>query len=260
MTDQRRPFSRLSNAEAQRALYIDFEGEKGKCPVLLGVLRRRGGSSTPRVQQDILDETFAPLATPATRLRSLHDVVLNVVQRAEHADRRIVSWSEHDLGVVRTLRDEDPGLVVRFEARYANALSIARRWRNRVHGGDKPSRGQLGRYLELITYPVPADAGPGHVGTTIRLVRPRLERGLPPTDTQQERWERLLDHNRHDCAGMREVCVIATRELEAVVDAARGDRPARRRRSGGTGRRRRRRTSTHVTGARHIASGPEDQA
>jgi large conductance mechanosensitive channel len=30
------------------------------------------------------------------------------VLRAEHGDRRIVSWSQHDLEVVRTLRDGDP--------------------------------------------------------------------------------------------------------------------------------------------------------
>jgi hypothetical protein len=31
---------------------------------------------------------------------------------------------------------------------------------------------------------------------------------------------RLLAHNRHDCAGMREVCLRVTRELEEVATAA----------------------------------------
>ena len=41
--------------------------------------------------------------------------------------------------------------------------------------------GRLGGYLALIGYPVPDDAEPGHVGDTIRDLRPRLERGLPLT-------------------------------------------------------------------------------
>ena len=106
------------------------------------------------------------------RYLPLRDCVENVVRRAEHGDRRIVSWSQHDLDVVRTLRDEDPELVARFEARYANALAVAKRWRNKCHGGDKPAEGTLANYLALIGYPVPDDAEPGHVGDTIRDLRP----------------------------------------------------------------------------------------
>jgi hypothetical protein len=144
---------------------------------------------------------------------NLREAVMKVVQRAERRDRRIVSWSEHDLDVVRSLQDEDPELVSRFEARYVNALAVARRWRNKCHGGDKPAEGTLANYLTLIGYPVPDDAEPGHVGDTIRDLRPRLAHGLPLTAKQQARWDRLVEHNRFDCAGMRAVCLRATREL-----------------------------------------------
>ena len=40
MTDHARPFRHLTEAEALRALYVDFEGEKDRPPVLLGVHRR----------------------------------------------------------------------------------------------------------------------------------------------------------------------------------------------------------------------------
>lgn len=36
MTDPANAFKGLSAAEALRALYIDFEGEKDKLPILLG--------------------------------------------------------------------------------------------------------------------------------------------------------------------------------------------------------------------------------
>ena len=151
------------------------------------------------------------------RYLPLRDAVENVVRRAEHGDRRIVSWSEHDLRVVRTLADEDPELVARFEDRYANARAFAEYWRNKLHGGDRPEKGRLADYLALINYTVPDEAEPGHVGDTIRDLRPRLTRDLPPTPAQQARWDRLVEHNRFDCAGMRAVCLRASRELEAAA-------------------------------------------
>ena len=213
MTDPANGFKRLSASEALRALYIDFEGEKDKLPILLGVLRRAGKGSTPFVHQDVVDEAFASLGVPAITLR---DAVEKAVLRAEHGDRRIVSWSQHDLEVVRTLRD-DAKLIARFETRYANALSVAKRWRNKLYDGAKPASGRLGDYLALIGYPVPEDAAPGHVGESIRVLRHRLERGLSPTTAQEARWERLVEHNRHDCAGMRRVCIRATTEMDAAA-------------------------------------------
>jgi hypothetical protein len=216
LTDLAKASKRLSAAEGLRALYIDFEGGKDQPPILLGV-HRRGRGSRPYVQQDVVDQAFAGLVP---RYLPLRDCVENVVRRAEHGGRRIVSWSQHDLNVVRTVRDEDPDLVERFEARYANARAFAEYWRNRLHNGEKPEVGRLADYLALIGYAVPAEAEPGHVGDTIRDLRPRLERGLPLTASQQARWDRLVEHNRFDCAGMRAVCLRASRELE---DAAGGD-------------------------------------
>jgi hypothetical protein len=212
MTRPARPFTRLSAAEALRALYIDFEGEKNRPPVLLGV-HRRGRGARPFVQQDVLDEAFAGLARPIFTLRG---AVEKVVRRAERGDRRIVAWSERELDVVRVLVEEDPGLVQRFEARFVNARAVAERWRNRLHGGEKPDPGRLADYVVLVGYPVPAEAAGGDVGEVIRDIRSRQARGLPLTAGQRERWDRLLEHNRHDCAGMRRVCLVATRELEAA--------------------------------------------
>lgn len=211
MTEPRSASRRLSEAEALRALYIDFEGEKGKPPVLLGV-HRRGQGGRPYVHVHILDAAFAPPPESSLTLRAS---IENVVTRAEHGNRRIVSWSEHDLRVVRTLAEETPELVGRFEARYANALGVAEWWRNKLYGGGKPDPGRLADYLALIDYAVPADAVGGDVGDVIRDIRSRRERDLEPTEGQRERWVRLVEHNRHDCVGMRRVCLQAMREIEA---------------------------------------------
>ena len=215
MTEPSRSRRHLGEAEALRALYVDFEGEKGEPPVLLGV-HRRGRGARPFVQQDVLDQAFAGLAGPAGRAVTLREAVEKVIRRAEHGDRRIVAWSEHELNVVRTLLADDPGLVASFEARFVNARALAERWRHRLHAGAGADCGRLADYLALIGYPVPAEAAGGDVGRTIRDLRGRLERGLPPTPGQVERWDRLLEHNRHDCAGMRRVCLRATRELDAA--------------------------------------------
>lgn len=136
--------------------------------------------------------------------------------RAEHGDRRIVSWSEHDLELVRRLRDDEPELVARFERRYANALALARRWAYWIHREAKPLDGNLSGYLALIGYEVPTGGGPGRVGSTIRALRPTLHAGRTLTALQRQRWAELLEHNRHDCAGMRAVCLRSTYELESA--------------------------------------------
>jgi hypothetical protein len=216
MTD-RSSFERLSAAEALRALYVDFEGEKDKPPVLLGV-HRRGRGARPYVHSHLLDPDFARFGTVV----SLRDAVRNVVMRAEKRDARIVAWTEHELKVVRTLSDDDADLVGRFEARFANAKRVAERWRNRLHGGDKPADGRLASYLARFGYDVPSEGAPGDVGETIRTLRPRLARGQAPTASQAERWRRLVEHNRHDCIGLRRLTLRATAELDSADGGRRG--------------------------------------
>jgi hypothetical protein len=208
MTEHR--IDRLSAADALRALYIDFEGNKDRPPVLLGV-HRRGRGSSPYVQQDVVDPVFDGLVP---RYFPLREAVHNVVLRAERGNRRIVAWTEHELKVVRRDCADDPDLVARFEARYANAYSVAKYWRNKLHGGSRPADTTLYAWLALIGWEVPPEAEAGHVGDTLRAVRARLERGQPLTTGEQRRWDRLVAHNRQDCAGMRRLCILATRELE----------------------------------------------
>jgi hypothetical protein len=210
MTD-RPHFKQLTSHEATRALYIDFEADATHQPVLLGVHRRGGSSPRPRVPQRITDLLFAPLGLPAA---DLHTTIRNLVMRAERRDRRIVAWSENELKVVRNLGDKD--LTARFEAQFLNARSFAERWRNKCHDRAKPETNRLRDYLDLIGYTVPTDATYGEGAETIRRIRASLEKGRAPTPNQLDRWHRLLEHNRFDCAGMRAVCLVAAREIDAV--------------------------------------------
>ena len=194
MTETARAIKRLSYAEALRALYIDFEGQEDKPPVLLGTFRR-GRGPDPYVHQVVLDPVFE---AAGPEKRELKDAIEIVVRRAEKADRRIVAWTEHELDIVRRLGDDHPELVARFEARYANAHAVAKRWMNRLHPDDRPAEGTLAAYLDAIAHDVPPGAGPGHVGDTIRALRPALTAGRRLTPRQKARWTRLLQHNQHD--------------------------------------------------------------
>jgi hypothetical protein len=214
-----RPFKQITAAEARTAFYIDFEGAKDAMPVLVGILRTH-------TQQYVVDPTFGPLGLPYLELRQ---AVKTVVTRAEKQDRRIASWSEHDLDIVRRLNTE-PELIRRFEARYANGRALAARWASRAPELSKPEAGDLERYLELIGFAVPESAGPGQVGETIRRLRPTLDAGRQPNEQQLARWADLLEHNRYDCEGMRAVCIRAATELERLDGRTRKARKGRKRR------------------------------
>ena len=224
--------SRLTAEDAVRALYVDFEGNRDKPPILLGCTRKFSGDPAHVVTHVVTDPAFAPLAAAdGLESVSLADAVERILQRAEARDRRIVAWSQHELDVVR---DHCPQHLDRFAERYVNARSVAEYWRNACHDRVKPEVNKLAWYLDAVGWAVPEHAGPDRTGATIRILREALGRGRSVdelTDNQRRRWRDLLDHNRHDCMGMRRVTVTATREL-----GERAERLARRR-AGRAGRR-----------------------
>lgn len=220
---------RLTPEDAHRALYIDFEGRKDHPPALLGCTRRsRLGEEQP-IWQATTDERFSDLATAqGMEAMSLADAVERILQRAERRDRRIVAWSQHELDVVRA---HCPDKLDQFAGRYVNARSVAVHWRNSCHGGRKPESNALADYLRLIGYVVPVEAGKGRAGETLRILADAFDRGRGAADltlNQRTRWRDLREHNRHDCVGMRRVCLIASREVAdhrpARVPAARHTR------------------------------------
>jgi hypothetical protein len=214
----------ISPEDAGRALYIDFEGEKDKPPVLLGCANRVGRGAEPWAWQAVTSPLFGPLAAAdGIELLLLPDAVNRILQRAEKRDRLVVAWSEHELDVVTNYCPEH---LDRFRARYRNARTFAVHWRNTCHGGHRPATNRLCDYLALVEYEVPGEAGPGRAGETIRILRTALEKGrgiADLTENQLRRWRDLREHNLHDCAGMRAVCLQAAHDVamhESLVAAA----------------------------------------
>ena len=215
---------KLSLAEVQNALYIDFEGRTGCPPVLLGTLAAPAAGLSDVVQY-VVDPVFAVTgaATNCTVI-ALDELVSALVDRAINEGRRIVAWSEHDLDVVRD--HCSPATYQRFAARYRNARAFADRWREQLHPHvvfDTPGRKEnaLANYEDMIRYEVPERFGPGKTGEHLRRLIPPLTRGkiwdeLSPA--QRGYWDDVLGHNQHDCVGMYEVCKRAASELDTKRD------------------------------------------
>jgi hypothetical protein len=178
------------------------------------------------VQQYVLDKAFEPAGPEYVDLRQ---AVAAIVARAEKQDRRIVSWNDYGLDVVRGLTAE-PKLVRAFEARHADGRALAARWATRTERLVEPESGDLDDYLGLIGAAVPAAAGPGSVGATIRRLRATLEADRPLTLDQAQAWQELRARNRYDCEGLRALCMRAAGDLDRQGRKARSARKGRKKR------------------------------
>ena len=136
---------------------------------------------------------------------------------------------EIDRELLGSLRLGDRAVLVEDERLEVGEARVGRRVQvvgprvpmNKLHREDKPAEGKLAGYLALIGYEVPHGGRARQVGDTVRALRPPLQAGRRLTARQRERWLDLLEHNRNDCAGMRAVCLRATREIESAGTAPR---------------------------------------
>ena len=100
---------RLTPDEAERAVYIDFEGRINETPVLLGIAYATGRpiSDTKLVTVHyLLEQPFQRLRGACTvetlhryeqRNATLSQALNEVIRLARSRDRLIVSWSQHEL-------------------------------------------------------------------------------------------------------------------------------------------------------------------
>jgi hypothetical protein len=201
--------------EARRALYIDFEGRKGQPPVLLGRTRMSKVRHAHSVIQSITDPSLRPLGeAEGLRVETLSRAVESILMQAEKGSRLIVAWSNHELNVIER---DCPEHLERLKARYVNARTLMVNWRNSRHRGRKPNSNTLPAWFAYLRYPVPEVAGPGQAGRSIKVLQDALAKpggGVERlTDKQRARWEALIAHNDHDCAGMRRIFVRAADEM-----------------------------------------------
>jgi hypothetical protein len=211
----------LTLEEAHRAIYIDFEGNMDMPPTLLGIYV--GDESTEDLRQAIHEPAFWPLAqqsqsrTVAARevyAQPLVQTLSTLKDQAIAEDRRVIAWSSREAIAIRESGCDDDTLHF-FEEQLIDAKIIAKRWKHKTYPHirwQRRARGathSLDRYMELVGYHVPLVNGPGKTGTRLRNLRARLESGRPMTKGLRSHWTKLLNHNFHDCRGMRAVTVTA---------------------------------------------------
>jgi hypothetical protein len=214
--------ARLTQAEAARAVYVDFEGTAVDAPSLLGMAWADGDEL--RFLQLVFEEELWPAARAKSEERggSCRPATWTDVswlrQLSESQDRRVVAWSNHEL-------DELSGRAAPedrdwFAANVVNAIPIAKRWKRQAHPDVvftvDPKRVGRGRnrlelYLDLAGYDVPAHLRSGNSAQRIRYVRQMLEgkdgQYETLTATAKSKWTKVLEHNRHDCIGLRELMI-----------------------------------------------------
>jgi hypothetical protein len=197
--------NRIASREANRALYIDFEGRKNEPPALLGLLR----GTHHRVL--ILDPTLRPLARYAPPelpvpmcVRPLARAVTEVLALAADTPRprRIVGFSLHELRMV----EEHVGRpsAEHVADRYLNARKFFAAWYHRERPDlavkvENMSLDQIARALGCAAWPEIAFSPADAIKRLRAQLATRRHRRLEPTQRTVDLWHRLVAYNRHDC-------------------------------------------------------------
>jgi hypothetical protein len=211
----------LTQEEAARAIYFDFEGCVGQAPSLLGWSCELA-DGTEQFSQWIVEGALrsATRTVPHTGgagrcgRATLDEAVAWLVSLAEEDDRRVVSWARFDLNVIES-HVGDPELVERARARFMNALPTARQWLKRAHPQLRLERTRSGkhrlcRYCEIMAIRVPKKYDQDVAAKGIRVTRAAIARygsyaAIPRGSGARGSWKAVLGHNRLDCRNAREV-------------------------------------------------------
>lgn len=195
----------ISTAEAERAIFIDFEGFQDQPPSLLGMLV--DGSLT----QVALDPrlTAAALAK-GCRVVALRDVALALKRWCQQGNRKLVGYSQHELQMFSQYAG------VNFRDEYRDARMIAKRWWNICNPGVPRPDNTLKTFLAAIGRPCPTYFGDRKMTTRLRAVVNMLSKRRTYdalTPVVKSKWQKILSYNAFDCEGMQSLVAICCREI-----------------------------------------------
>ena len=220
----------LSPDEAQRAIYIDFEGSKDKEPAILGSLWAYGKTPTDDKLRCVHDIHHPSLRSIVDEIELSHDDLKDYQQHsrsieqslnallllAQAQDRLLVSWSPSEFLRIGEYVSSD--LFTLFQHTYRDGKATAMAWSEQE--GEPVAKGSntLVHYFKATDYPVePEVYGLGK--TTQRLnsvINGVKNKGSYEAliDSQKENWGNLLIHNFYDCHGLRHVTKFAATALQ----------------------------------------------
>jgi len=188
----------LTPEMVRRAIYIDFEGFLDRAPSMIGV------AINSKFYQVVLDEGLR-LAANAKKIpvRPGDELVRDLLERAMRENRRIVAFSPCEKRICRKYYQLDLSPV------YADANRVVKNWVARAYTDLKRRPKSLKAYLKLIGYERATCLGERQAAQRIRAVRGMcLRRGSYEalTGCVKAKWTKLLEYNKIDVLGMRELC------------------------------------------------------
>lgn len=190
--------------------FIDFEGRKGKMPVMLGILTVDGGVHS--FEQLIINPDFQflePAKTKSSKYPRFKD--LDAVTEHLPESLPVFSWSTHEQRVLTTFAQA--GLSRRVTPlTIINAIPKVRSWRSRFHSNWVPAHGWNGSvshtqsaYARKVGFRVPEKYGSQVTGSNLELLEGAQLAGRTlrtMTTRQRSAWRTVLLHNRYDCFGL----------------------------------------------------------
>jgi hypothetical protein len=190
---------RLGRKQLERGIYIDFEGNKGQPPKIIGVLIGNG------FRQYTLDDALAGAAEYSEIDRTdIRSIATALLQQAQAENRHLVAWSEHELQMIGKFASLD------VSSRYYNAKYGAKRWCRRRHPEALGQGASLEAFMDLTGFEAAAHLGKGNAGRRLRDVLAQLEcRGefSQLTRVAKAKWTNLLSYNQQDCRALRHIAL-----------------------------------------------------
>ena len=194
----RRPAHRsssLTSREADRAIYIDFEGFTDRSPDLLGILCEEN------FKQVVLKRSLvSTTSSGSTSFQPIQSILRELKRRAESENRKIIAFSEHEADVARRFANVD------LLPMYKNARIIARRLSSLLSVHRYTNCRTLTDFLDLLNFQYPQHIGQGLATTRLRIVQESIRQygnyERCPESVKRE-WRNLLEYNRLDCVGMK---------------------------------------------------------
>lgn len=193
----------LSLVQLQRAIFLDYEGNKDKPPTFLGW--RVDGETFGAIVEPLFDLCEKRYHAKYVVALVHVELVSELVQRAVDEKRHIVTWSQHDLRCMKKVIE--PAQLSRLEDVYRNALATARPW-YRKQFGETAEVASLSHFCELLDLSIPQRFGSGVVGKTLGLIRTQLNEGRgysELTPSARKGWISVLRHNEYDLLCMEKV-------------------------------------------------------